>query len=142
MEAQLQKKSTEFADNFGEVILTLDDIADEHQKTFGKRLDRRELLKFAQEKGIQDLPDAYAKMTHDDANEIREKEIREDERKKIISHQGHPTDGNGYQPTLGHLQARVQKGKHDDGLAEDATVTEAAAAAAAELLAEGKVFPE
>lgn len=143
MEAQLQKKSTEFADSFGDVLLNLDDIADSHQKTFGKRLDRRELLKFAQEKGIQNLDDAYAKMTHDEANDVREKEIREDERKKIMSQQGHPTDGNGYAPpTLGHLQARVQKGKHDDGLPEDATVTEAAQAAAAELRAEGKIFPE
>lgn len=143
MEAQLQKKSTEFADSFGEVILTLDDIADAHQKTFDKRLDRRALLKFAQEKGIQNLDDAYSKMTHDEASEVREKEIREDERKKIISQQGHPTDGNGYvQPTVGHLQHRVQKGKHGDGLPEDATVTEAAQAAAAELRAEGKVFPE
>jgi hypothetical protein len=143
MEAQLQKKSTEFADNFGEIILTLDDIADAHQKTFDKRLDRRALLKFAQEKGIQNLDDAYSKMTHDEASAVKEKEIREDERKKIMSQQGHPTDGNGYAtPTLGHLQHRVQKGKHDDGLPEDATVTEAAQAAAAELRAEGKVFPE
>ena len=143
MEAQLQKKSTEFADSFGDVILTLDDIADAHQKTFGKRLDRRGLLKFAQEKGIQNLDDAYSIMTHDEASEVREKEIREDERKLIMSQKGHPTDGNGYAtPTLGHLQARVQKGKHDDGLPEDATVTEAAQAAAAELRAEGKVFPE
>ena len=143
METQLQKKSTEFADNFGDVLLTLDDIADEHQKTFGKRLDRRELLKFAQEKNIQNLDDAYSKMTHDEASEVREKEIREDERKKIMSQQGHATDGNGFaSPTLGHLQARVQRGKHDDGLPEDATVTEAAQAAAAELRAEGKVFPD
>ena len=143
MEAQLQKKSTEFADSFGEVILTLDDIADAHQKTFDKRLDRRALLKFAQEKGIQNLDDAYSKMTHDEASEVREKEIREDERKKIMSQQGHPTDGNGYtQPTLGHLQQRVQKGKHDDGLPEDASLAEATAAAAAELRAEGKIFPE
>lgn len=142
MDKQLQKKSTEFADSFGGVILSLEDIADAHQKTFGKRLDRRELLKFAQEKGIQDLDDAYSKMTHDEASEVREKEIRADERKNIMSQRGHPTDGNGYQPTLGHLQARVQKGKHDDGLPEDATVTEAAQAAAAELRAEGKIFPE
>ncbi|MCH8819613.1 MAG: hypothetical protein IIB03_04745 [Acidobacteria bacterium] len=123
------------------VILVIDHAAPAPNQRISKL--HTMILKFAQEKNIQNLDDAYSNMTHDEASEVREKEIREDERKKIMSQQGHATDGNGFaSPTLGHLQARVQRGKHDDGLPEDATVTEAAQAAAAELRAEGKVFPD
>lgn len=144
MEKALRDESKIFAENFGEVLLSLDDLNDKHQETFGKRLDRRELLKFAQEQGIQDLNDAYSKMTSKEEREVWEKDIREDERKKVVSHQGHPSDGNGSPPSAlqGHLQQRIEANKRSDGLPEDAGIKEATAAAAAELREEGKVFPE
>jgi hypothetical protein len=110
----------------------------EHRQEFGEPFDRKAFSKFVAEKKIEDLDEAYKAFVGDKRTENKIKTETEKRVKDELSKRNIP--GTGAAPTpseMGPLQLR-RNGKGPDGLPEDATLSAASMAAAAELRAEGK----
>jgi hypothetical protein len=109
----------------------------EHRQEFGKVFDRKAFSKFITDNKLEDLDKAYGMFV----SEARtEKKITEETEKRVkdeLSKRNFP--GSGAAPSspseLGPVQIR-RAGK--DGLPPEATISEAAMAAAAEMRTEGK----
>jgi hypothetical protein len=109
----------------------------EHRQEFGEAFDRKAFSKFVSEKKIEDLDEAYKMFVGDRRTEKKIQTETEKRVKDELSKRNVPGTGASPAPDLGPLQMR-RAGKGVDGLPEDATISAAAMAAAAEMRSEGK----
>lgn len=127
-------------DALGAALLDIIDLQDKHRKDFGVELDRRALLAEAQSRG-GNLSQAYEAVTAKAREEKLRKDIEVEVEKRHlerIKSQGVPYAPSG-EPTLGPLQARLQK--KDTGIPDDVTADGSGRLSGligAELRAEGK----
>jgi hypothetical protein len=116
---------------------TLMDIREEYKDEFGERLDRSALSKFMEEQKVTDPRKAYDQWIAPRRTELQAKKAREEGiaegRKDALSKMNLPGSGVTPQPDIGHMEARFRAAS-----AVPTTTREGAAAAAAELVAEGK----
>jgi hypothetical protein len=117
--------------------MKMNDYSYDYREEFGKKFDRIAFAKFVTEKKMNDLDEAYKLFVGDMRTE---KTITTETEKRVkdeLSKRNLP--GSGAAPAadqMGHLEAR-RRGP-GDGLPADATISQAAMAAAAELRSEGK----
>jgi len=110
----------------------------EHRQEFGEPFDRKAFSKFVADNKIEDLDTAYKAFVNDKRTENKIKTETDKRVKEELSKKNFPGSGASPAPSdLGPLQLR-RAGKGPDGLPEDATLSAAAMAAAAELRSEGK----
>jgi uncharacterized coiled-coil DUF342 family protein len=121
-----------------EQILKAVELRDRHEKEFGKPLDWRALARFAVEKNIPDLDQAYEAFTAPARLEKEREKIREEVRREVLSSNIPGAAVPPSAPDLGPLQVRMSKVLPPE--AEEAEVGQGvlASLAAAELRREGK----
>ncbi len=108
----------------------------DHRQEFNEPFDRKAFSKFVSEKKLEDLDEAYKMFVGDKRMEKKIKEETDKRVKDEMSKRNFPGSGPAPGPAeMGPVQTR-RAGK--DGLPPEATITEAAMAAAAELRSEGR----
>lgn len=136
-----QERNSFFKDTLPNVLewtQTMMEIGIEHRQEFGEAFDRKGFSQFIADKKITDLQEGYKMFVGDRRTENKIKTETEKRVKDELSKRNVPGMGALPSPAeLGPLQAR-RAGKSGDGLPDDATISAASMAAAAELRSEGK----
>lgn len=114
------------------------EIAQDYKDEFGTKLPRAELSKFMQDNKLADPQKAFEmwvgpKRT-EKALKAAEERGRAEGKKEVLESRGMPGNGALPSPEMGHMEAAFRKSNG----AQISTTREAASAAAAELIAEGK----
>lgn len=112
------------------------DFNADHREEFGEKFDRKAFSKFVSDNKLEDLDKAYGLFVNDKRTEKKIKDETDKRVKDELSKRNFPGSGAApSSPEMGPVQLR-RAGK--DGLPPEATISEAAMAAAAEMRSEGK----
>jgi hypothetical protein len=109
----------------------------QYRDEFGKHLDRKAFIKYINDEKIPDVPKAYERFVEADRAKIKEAKMREDIEKDVRSKLSIPGTGAVPTPEMGAMQLMLDRNKGVK--VPDMPAELGAAAAAAELRAEGKV---
>ncbi len=147
-EKMLLEGGNRLAGNIYDNVFLLMDLNQSHNTEFKEVLDREEFIKYATERNMvgtqQEFKTAYDLYVQDKRTEVRIEDARKDERTKIESKMQFPLDNDGGQSiTKGPVETRLQQlNREREGVDSKMTLSQASAAAAAELRKEGKVTPD
>jgi hypothetical protein len=109
----------------------------QYRDEFGKHLDRKAFIKYINDEKIPDVPKAYERFVEADRAKIKEAKMREEIEKDVRSKLSIPGTGAVPTPELGAMQLMLDRNKGVK--VPDMPAELGAAAAAAELRAEGKI---
>lgn len=147
-EKMLLEGGNRLAGNIYDNVFLLMDLNQSHTAEFKEGLDREEFIKFATERRMvgtqEEFKTAYDLFVQDKRVEVKIEDARKDERTKIESKMQFPLDNDGGQSiNKGPVETRLQQmNREREGVDSKMTLTQASAAAAAELRKEGKVTPD
>ncbi len=147
-EKMLLEGGNRLAGNIYDNVFLLMDLNQSHTVEFKEGLDREEFIKFATERRMvgtqEEFKTAYDLFVQDKRVEVKIEDARKDERTKIESKMQFPLDNDGGQSiNKGPVETRLQQmNREREGVDSKMTLTQASAAAAAELRKEGKVTPD
>jgi len=147
-EKMLLEGGNRLAGNIYDNVFLLMDLNQSHTTEFKEGLDREAFIKFATERRMvgtqEEFKTAYDLFVQDKRTEVKIEDARKDERTKIESKMQFPLDNDGGQSiNKGPVETRLQQlNREREGVDSKMTLSQASAAAAAELRKEGKVTPD